>query len=1093
MPAAPLTRAALLLALAAPALCQHGAADAFRPRILDAGDGPAKALAGFVPAAGLRVEAIAAEPDLANPVAFHIADDGRIYVVETHRLGQGVIDMRSHQGWVDEDLACLTVDDRIAEIREHFAGQLDAWRSQHERLRCLIDDDGDGRPDRSTVFADGFDGLADGIAAGVLADGRDVWLTSIPALWKLTDADRDGLAEARALVHGGFGVHFSLIGHDLHGLRIGPDRRLYFSIGDRGFHVETEGRVLAHPHEGAVLRCELDGSGLEVVHRGLRNPQELAFDAHGNLFTGDNNSDGGDKARWVQVVEGGDSGWTIGFQWLPTRGAWNEEGWWKPRHPGQPAFLVPPVDNLANGPSGLAFYPGTGLPARYADHFFLCEFRGGPAQSGVLSFRCEEDGAGFRLGEVERFLWKVLATDIEFGPRPGLYVLDWVEGWGLTGRGRVWRTFDPSPREGQDAAPTGQLLNEGLAGRGVGELRALLAHPDQRIRQRAQFALCDAGAAGAAALRVVAAAPGPRLPRLHAIWGLGYLARRGDRSAGVDLIAVLGDADAELRAQAAKMLGDAPNASARDALIGALGDAAARVRFYAAQALGRLGDARAVGPLLDLARANADRDAYLRHAAVVALARIGAREPVLAAAGDASRAVRMAVLLAMRRWQDPRLATFLADPEPDLVLEAARAIHDLRIRGALPALAALSARPGLDGNPLIRRVLGAHRILGSATDARALLAFAGRGDVPEAMRIEALRILAEWRAPDGQDRVLGEWRPLPERNTLVVRTAIRDALPALCATAPDAVLRALCEVVVALDVPDAARPLAALVATERHEGETRARALDALSRVGDAAIRRAAAGSVPADAPLPLRRAARSILAELDPGAALPLLVSLCRDASLEPAERRGALETVAKLPGEAADAALAAMLAELDGEAFPGSLRLDLLEAGLSRASGPAFAAAAGRVAEAGFDACLEGGDRGRGERLFREHPAAQCLRCHRLGEQGGEAGPALDGVGARRDRAYLLRALLEPAAEIADGFAQVTVTRTDGSLVAGVLRSETADDLVLIDAEGASIRIPVAEIAGRQTGGSAMPPMGKVLSRVELRDLVEFLATRR
>ena len=121
-----------------------------------------------------------------------------------------------------------------------------------------------------------------------------------------------GVAEQREVMFDGFGVHTSLMGHDMHGLIVGPDRRLYFSIGDRGLHVEHEGKVHDYPHEGAVLRCELDGSKLEVVHRGLRNPQELAFDQWGDLFTGDNNSDGGDKARLVQILPGADSGWRIG-------------------------------------------------------------------------------------------------------------------------------------------------------------------------------------------------------------------------------------------------------------------------------------------------------------------------------------------------------------------------------------------------------------------------------------------------------------------------------------------------------------------------------------------------------------------------------------------------------------------------------------------------------------------------------------------------------------------------------------------------------------------------------------------------------------
>jgi quinoprotein glucose dehydrogenase len=191
----------------------------------------------------------------------------------------------------------------------------------------------------------------------------------------------------------------------MHGLVMGPDGRVYFSIGDRGYNVWTvEGRHLFRPDTGAVFRCELDGSNLEVFAYGLRNPQELAFDDFGNLFTGDNNSDSGDQARWVYVVEGGDTGWRMYYQYLSDRGPWNREKLWHPYHDGQAAYIVPPIINITNGPSGLAYYPGVGLPDRYKGHFFLCDFRGGPANSGVQSFAVEPNGASFKLVDSHQFL-----------------------------------------------------------------------------------------------------------------------------------------------------------------------------------------------------------------------------------------------------------------------------------------------------------------------------------------------------------------------------------------------------------------------------------------------------------------------------------------------------------------------------------------------------------------------------------------------------------------------------------------------------------------------------------------------------------------
>ena len=199
----------------------------------------------------------------------------------------------------------------------------------------------------------------------MLAREGDVWYTCIPG----SGSSATPTATARPIVD--TSLHTGLRrSRRLHRPRparpaIGPDGRLYFSIGDRGFNVKTiDGRTLAMPDTGSVLRCNPDGTELEVFASGLRNPQELAFDQYGNLFTGDNNSDSGDQARWVYLVEGGDSGWRIGYQFIESpisRGPWNEEKLWYPAFAGQAAWIVPPIANLADGPSGLTYDPGVSL------------------------------------------------------------------------------------------------------------------------------------------------------------------------------------------------------------------------------------------------------------------------------------------------------------------------------------------------------------------------------------------------------------------------------------------------------------------------------------------------------------------------------------------------------------------------------------------------------------------------------------------------------------------------------------------------------------------------------------------------------------
>ena len=437
---------------------------------------------------GLSVELFAAEPLLANPVAFCIDEKGVFYVAETFRHSAGVPDTRGHMNWLDADLASRSVADRVAMYKKYLGKGFAAYEVEHERVRRIVDQgrrwpcrrghrlrrpvQRPGRRHRRRV----------GGAQG------DVWYACIPWLWKLRDTKGDGQADRRTLLHEGYGVHVGFIGHDLHGLKFGPDGRLYFSIGDRGFNVKTiDGHTLAMPDTGSVLRCNPDGTELEVFASGLRNPQELAFDQYGNLFTGDNNSDSGDRARWVYLVEGGDSGWRIGYQFIESpisRGPWNEERLWYPAFAGQAAWIVPPIANLADGPSGLTYDPGVSLlPDQYKNHFFLVDFRGSSGQSGIRTFSLKPKGASFELVNPRQFVWSVLATDADFGPDGALYFSDWVEGWDKPNKGRLYRVLDPSRRGDPLIQQVKTLLAEGMEPRSIDELAKLLAHPDMRVRQ----------------------------------------------------------------------------------------------------------------------------------------------------------------------------------------------------------------------------------------------------------------------------------------------------------------------------------------------------------------------------------------------------------------------------------------------------------------------------------------------------------------------------------------------------------------------------------------------------------------------------------
>jgi quinoprotein glucose dehydrogenase len=1049
----------------------------------------------------VKADLWAAEPHVANIVSFAFDGKGRCYVAETFRLNRGVTDTRGHMYWLDDDLACRTVADRLALYKKWLKGKYADYEKESDRVRLVEDTQGTGRADKATVFADGFSHAEDGIGSGVLAQGGKVWYTCIPDLWLLQDTQGTGRADVKKSLHTGYGVHVSFIGHDLHGLKRGPDGKLYFSIGDRGLHVEAGGKVVSAPDTGSVLRCNPDGSELEIVATGLRNPQELAFDEHGNLFTCDNNADGGDAARCVQIVEGGDSGWRIGYQYLPGLGAWNSEKLWHTQPANTASYLLPPLAHIANGPSGLTYHPGTSLlPDRYRQHFFLCDFRGGGAQSGVHSFALKPKGATFEMTDRDKFAWGVLATDCDFGPDGGFYISDWVEGWGLTGKGRIYKLFDPDRLQDLAVAEVKKLLAEGFAKRSTDELVKLLGHPDMRVRLEAQFALVDRGAMPELA-RVIQADKG--LAPLHAIWGLGQLVHKGTPGASYILQGcVAKGADPEQMAQAIKVLGDSQVLTARAFVSKGLSHPQPRVRFFAALAVGRLGDAETAPAVHAMLKENADADPYLRHAGVMALAGIG-EKAIKQAADDPSPSVRLAALLAMRRLGLPEVARFLKDTDPKLVLEAARAIYDVPIAEAMPKLAELSepaggakALPPGMLEPVVLRALAAHNRLGTKGDAHALADFASRPDFPEMLRAEALKLLQAWEQPAGRDRVVGLWRPLPKRPGQDVAEAIRPALAGIM-TGPNKVRAAGADLAAKHGIKEVGPVLRELVADRSRPSSVRVATLKALEALKDVQLTPVAEAALKDDDPRVRHEARRILLARAAPEDAVKALANLI-DKAPSTFERQGALSVLAGMNAPQADEVLGQWLDRVLANQVPPELELDILEAARKRVAPPMKQKLAKYESSlprdnpvAAHHEALVGGDAEAGRKVFFEKSEVSCLRCHKVQGVGGEVGPDLTGIGTKYPRDYLLESIVDPNKQIAKGFESVVLVLVDGQTRTGILKGEDTKEVRLMTAEGQMIAVPKSQIDERLRGPSAMPAdLAQKLTRPELRDLVEFLA---
>lgn len=1107
------------------------AAEPYRPEIAEASSEAELAIASFQLPDGFTAHLTAAEPMLANPVAFTFDAKGRIYVCETFRQSRGVEDNRGHPEWLADDLAAEQVEDRLAMFKRHLGDEVNDYTLHHDRIRLLEDVDGDGTVDRSTVYADGFNDVLDGTGAGVLAVENDVYYTCIPNLWKLADHDGDGQADQRNVLHAGFGVRVAFRGHDLHGLIRGPDGRLYFSIGDRGYHIVTkEGTVLARPDTGAVFRCELDGSKLEEVAWGLRNPQELAFDDAGNLFTGDNNSDGGDQARLVQIVPGGDSGWRMYYQYLPDRGPWNRTHMWRPYRDdeevaeSQPAYIVPPIANFADGPSGLAYYPGVGLPDRYQNHFFLADFRGTAAMSGIRAFTLAPDGAGFALADSHQFAWSVLATDVEFDPAGNLHILDWVHSWDGVAKGRIYRLDHQQSVASEHAA---EILARGVEGESDGQLIDWLAHPHRQVRYAAQFALAERDNVADLLNQTIHNLEVPQIARTHAIWCVGQRVRTneagrwgsfGDNEQADNVLQLASEVHRRLGPTGAgpgeedwlQMLrvlsdlaatSDATSHRALNQLFrSALSDGNAQAKMFAAYGLGAVGLPEDVPQILAALDANDNQDPILRHALVMGLTGIGERHPAAIAAHVAygQSPGRLGVLLALARLEHRALPRMLNDPDPHLAAEAARALYD-ESAGRATTLVAIESPDPTWPSPLLRRIVGAWHRSGMSLDADRLAREIGANPkMPEEIRTFAWVALTAWFDPPDIDLVTGRWAPLGARNrkydglTEVAHEAIlatlQDQQPAIV----EAALRAAAEHRLA----ELAPAVRTVLFTKSRPAATRVAALTTWKELAtEQTLDRKLPELLESESPV-LRGAARKVWIQLHPERAAELLGVVLDEGDV--AEQQAALETLAELEDEATSQLLAAWLDRLLAGDVRPEISLDLIEAARARQEKllqekldllDKVRTSDDPVAM--FRDCLVGGDPLQGREVFNSSEAS-CRRCHRLGGEGTAVGPDLTKIGADKSREYLLESIVDPNRKIAEGFETTVILTDEGKTYVGIVQGEDDQTVRLLHADQGVMIIDKQQIEGRTHGLSGMPAdVVKQLTKDEIRDLIAYLST--
>ncbi len=200
----------------------------------------AEAIARMKVPEGFRVELVASEPDLVNPVAMAFDERGRIWVTES------------------------------VEYPRQAPGP------GRDRIKILEDTDGDGKADRFTIFAEGLN-----IPSGIAIGNGGVWVANSPDILFLSDTDGDGKADRREVVVTGFGRFDT---HELpNSLSWGPDGKLYGWNGVfNPAHIEYRGKT--YDFTCALFRIDPKTRDFDLFCEGVSNSWGVDWDGEGSAF-----------------------------------------------------------------------------------------------------------------------------------------------------------------------------------------------------------------------------------------------------------------------------------------------------------------------------------------------------------------------------------------------------------------------------------------------------------------------------------------------------------------------------------------------------------------------------------------------------------------------------------------------------------------------------------------------------------------------------------------------------------------------------------------------------------------------------------------
>ena len=1056
-------------------------------------------LAGFRLADAFKVEVVAEEPIVLNPVALSFDEQGRAYVIQWNpapgaRLG---------------DYEVTYQDGTTSKIRRMF-------KDSRDDLRRLEDTNGDGIWDKSVVVMNDLEMTSsatvhDGwfylpsvghllrrkiVRAGETLEAKTLGPAPIK---RLKGVEPDTEIIEQEIVKGFCGF----TQHQVSGVTVGSDGWIYLSSGDDDNKADgADGSRVTVLRCGVIYRCRPDGTDLHEVARGFRNPyRSVAVDRHYNIFHIDNDQEDGSKftgCRIMHVLDGQDFGWRL-YPGAVCCRVDNARGAVFGERPGK----MPSLLKTGRGaPAGLLAYQGSTVEK--LDGWLIYP---DVVRKLVRAYLPERSGTSFKIAAQ----FDLMANDDGMfrpceavqGPDGAIYIVDWRHNgsgagnlWGNHQTGRIYRLTSASEASRPALDGARSQLAERLKQMDEKELLTALSGKDSYQRRATarelakRFAKTPADGRGTwqgyvfsktlpseAVCELLGAICEQAYDDKVQMWLTELSTRDGE----------LGRCAAELFARNATLKTTHPNVATQIARFKFnLTSAQLEAKRTSVLALSKIGQlygqrdteiAKEIETtLVTILFQDRSNDAVFHDALVRAIERLGETairrvSMHVSERGSANKAKALAFFEATRTRPAARAVDGLlfGDLSHLSSEELGRLIASYRNYQLDPPISVAMLVAWLSTNqdaPAPVLLTGLETVAVCAESGCAIgdeeslqtlaLGLLNNSDEPtrlttiESIGAAGLNALAPTLAQALQDTKRSE----AERRA-IVRSLSRlrsIALAFLSTRTPPGVERVLDQLVAAANDPQQgmvrADILTALTPIDFSKAEPIARQWLDSKESWQVATAIDLLGTRPADAKL---MAERFIDQKLDrsflPNVSTALQRHLDKDANGE----------------------MKALLASI-------------LKAGLL--------VDPNQTAEL----VAKSGNPERGRVLYLDRKRTQCATCHKLEGVGGQVGPDLTKVWQTHSIPKLVEALLEPSKEIKEGFATWTITTKKGQVFNGLKISENKREVVLRDAQGNDVRLLGEDIEEQiQSKRSLMPDgLASQLSLNELVDLIAFLKSQ-